>query len=88
MRLGSSKIQHQILNQILIAVEPKAGSALVTTINRLMVNRITQSDINHLYVMLERSGANRELLGAIGSWGDTLSSEAVLEIVGLRSLKV
>ena len=35
----------------------------------------------HLYKKLEGLGANRELLAVVGSWGDTLDDEEVLELL-------
>lgn len=34
--------------------------------------------IRELYIVLERLGADRELLATIGSWGDTLEDKDVL----------
>ena len=35
--------------------------------------------IREIYEAVERFGGSRELLAVIGSWGDTLSDEEVLE---------
>ena len=40
--------------------------------------------IREIYKAVERLGGSRELLGVIGSWGDTLTDEEVLE--GLQRL--
>lgn len=37
--------------------------------------------IRELYIALERIGAPAELLGVIGSWGDTMSDREVLKML-------
>ena len=88
MTIGTSTVQHRILAQLLIAAEQKANSPLNLAVERLMKDGVTQQDIHDLYVMLADAGAPRELLGAVGSRGDTLNPEAVLEIVELCSPKM
>jgi len=36
---------------------------------------------SEIYRALELLGADRQLLGTIGSWGDTLDDEAVLKLL-------
>ena len=35
--------------------------------------------VHEIYIALERLGASPELLGAVGSWGDTLSDQDALD---------
>lgn len=37
--------------------------------------------IREIYIALERLGAGIHLLGAVGSWGDTLEEEEVLDLL-------
>jgi hypothetical protein len=39
----------------------------------------TTAIISQIYVAVERMGGNSELLALIGSWGDTLPDEEILE---------
>jgi hypothetical protein len=50
-----------------------------------MTQGVDQADVNALYATLEGLGADSWLLGAVGSWGDTLAPESVLQILRERN---
>ena len=88
MKLGSPRLQAEILTRILIASGVQEHSPLAVAVENLMKpdrETLTEQDLHDVYVLLEEAGAGKELLGAVGSWGDTLSPEEVFEIVHLCS---
>lgn len=77
---GADELQRQILDQIRLSMRLLgADTASFHRFDAAM--RPSTQALNLLNRELERLGANRELLGAVGSWGDTLAPESVLDLL-------
>ncbi len=77
---GSEDIQRQILDEIRRSMELlRADTSSLQRFDAEM--RPSAPALNLLGAELARLGANRELLGTVGSWGDTLQPNSVLELL-------
>lgn len=77
---GSDELQRQIIDQIRVSMRLLGVDA--ASFSRIDAEMRPSADaLNLLSKELERLGANRELLAAVGSWGDTLSPESVLDLL-------
>lgn len=77
---GSEEIQRQIIEQARISLKLLgAESASFMRFDAEM--KPSRPALNLLSDEMQRLGADRELLATIGSWGDTLQPEDVLELL-------
>ncbi len=77
---GTEEIQRQILDQVRVSL--RLLGADTVSLNRFEAYMQPSAPaLDSLNGELALLGANRELLATVGSWGDTLQPEEVLELL-------
>ena len=80
--LGEPEIQKQILQELQQLVAREFPSIKIPSAR---TNGLEQVNVNEIYDALEQVGADQYLLATVGSWGDTLTAEDILELLQDRN---